>query len=285
MLPFIAPALILMLMYVLYPLLKNIYISLTDFSILPNAANEFVGLENYRNVFATEKSLFALRNSFLMVAVTVPIQLFLGFILAYLINSLTLMKSFFKTAYYIPVVTSWLVVAYIFKYIFAGGEGGLINYFLSTLGITDTPISWLQSTFSALVVIWIVSIWKGVGWTMIIYLAGLQGVDNSLIESSQLDGANKPQMLFKIILPSLKPVTFYLVVNMVIGAFNSFIQTYIITDGGPVNTTHVMMSLMYTEAFDNFEFGVAAAIGVVQGLAVLVMIILLKTVLKKALTD
>lgn len=275
-LPFISVSLILVCVFVFYPLIKNIYISISDYSIMPGAENTFVGAKNYLDIFKDDKLGYAFRNSVLMIVVTVPIQMLIGVVIAYLINGTTKGKTFFKTTYYIPVVTSWVVVAYIFKYIFAGGKGGLMNYILMSAGIISQPIGWFQHTWTALSVIWALSIWKGVGWCMVIYLAGLQGVPKMLYESASLDGASSVQKFTKITLPLLKPVSFFILVNLTIGAFNSFIQTYILTNGGPLNTTHVMMSLMYNRAFQNFEFGVASAIGVVQGLFIMVIVILQK---------
>lgn len=270
-LPFISISLVLVCLFVFYPLFKNLYISLTDYSILPGAENAFVKLANYRAIFEDEKLGYAFRNSVLMIVVTVPAQMLFGIVLSCLIDSTKIAKTFFKTSYYIPVITSWVVVSYIFKYIFAGGKGGLMNYMLMSVGIINTPIGWFQHTWTALAVIWILSIWKGIGWCIVIYLAGLQGIPKTLYESAQIDGAMGYQRFFRITIPLLTPVTFFIMVNLTIGAFNSFIQTYILTNGAPMNTTHVMMSLMYQRAFQNFEFGIAAAIGVLQGIIVMVI--------------
>lgn len=278
-LPFIFIGLVLVGLFVFYPLAKNIYISLTDYSIMPGALNPFVKLKNYISIFTDEKLGHAFKNSLLMVAVTVPGQMLFGLVTACLIHSLAKAKVFFRTSYYIPVITSWVVVSLVFKYIFAGGKGGLINYALTNLGLMGEPIGWLQQTWSALAVIWIVSIWKGVGWNMIIYLTGLQSIPGSLYESAEIDGANAFQKFVRITVPLLTPVTFFIIVNLTIGAFNSFIQTYIITAGAPLNTTHVMMSLMYQRAFQNFEFGISAAMGVFQGFVILAIVVLQKKLL------
>lgn len=280
-LPFILPAILLLGLFVVYPLIKNIYMSITDYSIMPNAENSFIGMKNYIDILSEAKTFSALRNSFLMVLITVPLQMILGLLLAYFINSVKFLSGFFKTAYYIPVITSWLVVAYVFKYLFAAGKDGLINYVLLSTGIISEPVSWLQNTWLALAVVWIVSIWKTAGWCMIIYFTGLQGIDKGIYESATIDGAGKLQMLWYISVPMLKPVTFYILVNSIIGSFNSFIQTFVITNGDPVDTTHVMMSLMYTEAFDNFEFGKAAAIGVIQGVLILIIVLMTNVVFGK----
>lgn len=281
-LPYISIGLILVFVFVFYPLFKNFYISITEYTIIPGAESSFVGIKNYIQIFNDDKFYYAFRNSVLMVLVTVPIQMIFGVVLAYIIDNTVKGKTFFKTAYYIPVITSWIVVSYIFKYIFAGGKGGFMNYILMNLHIISEPIGWFQNTWTALAVTWVLSIWKGIGWCMIIYIAGLQGIPKMLYESASLDGASEYQKFRFITIPQLAPITFFILINLTIGAFNSFIQTYILTNGAPMNTTHVMMSLMYSRAFQNFEFGIASAMGVLQGAVILCIILFQKWVIKKS---
>jgi multiple sugar transport system permease protein len=261
--------------FVIYPMIKNILISFQDFSIMPNAVNDWVGLDNYRKVFddPNRKFLVALRNTFLNVAATVPINWFLALFFAVLINSkFVKFKVTFRTIYYLPIVTSWIIVALLFKYLFADGEGGVVNYILhSQLGILPEPIAWRNHYWSAMVMIWLFHIWKTVGWGIVIYLAALQGVPRDLYEAADMDGANFAQKFRQITIPVLKPITVFVVINLVNGAFGFFPQVYFITKGGPMDQTQVIPSLIYMQAFEQMKFGPASAMGFMMGIMVFLL--------------
>ncbi|XMB66072.1 sugar ABC transporter permease [Mycoplasmatota bacterium zrk1] len=265
-LPFILPGLILMVLFVLYPLLRNIFISFTSFNIILNRVNDVVYLENYIRVFSDGRALYALTNTLLYGIVTVPIQIILGLIVAVLINTKVKGSFFFKVLYYIPVITSWLVVSLVFKYLFESGEGGLINYFLLKLGLVDDPIGWFTNRWTANIVIWVLGVWKGIGWVMVVYLAGLQGINKSYYEAADVDGANSLQKHLYITIPALKPITFFILTNLIIGAFSVFIQVLVITDGAPMGRTEVLLSYMYKVAFSQFNIGYSSALSVLIGL-------------------
>jgi len=261
--------------FVLYPMIKNIIISFQDFSIMPNATNEWVGLENYRKVFEdpNRKFLVALRNTFLNVAATVPVNWFLALFFAVLINAkFVKFKIAFRTIYYLPIVTSWIIVALLFKYLFADGDGGFINYLLhQQLGIISEPIAWRSNYWSAMIMIWLFHIWKTVGWGVVIYLAALQGVPKDLYEAAQIDGAGPMQQFWKITVPVLKPITLFVLINLINGAFGFFPQVYFITKGGPMDQTQVIPSLIYTQAFEQLKFGPASAMGFMMGIMVFLL--------------
>jgi multiple sugar transport system permease protein len=282
--PFIGVGLILFGTFVLYPQIKNIYIALTDYSIMPGAENPFVGLGNFKRAFTDMSVLgsdanyfwLAFRNNVLAVLVTVPGQLIVGLILAVLIHSIKFGKPIYKVIFYIAVICDWVVAANIFDYIFQPDSGSLINYILTNIRVISEPIAWLSETWTANAVIWIFCIWKGFGWTMIIYLAALQGVPSEHYEAATIDGCNALQKFFHITIPSIRGTTFYLLINLIIGAMNIFIQVFLLTKGGPLGTTDVMMNYVYTRAFSYFEFGYAAACGILMGLFVFVVSMALK---------
>lgn len=257
--------------FVIYPMIKNILVSLQDYSIMPNAENAWVGLENYKMAFTdpNRKFLMALKNTFLNTFVTVPINWFLAIVFAVLINmSFVKFKITFRTIYYLPIITSWIVVAFLFRFLFANGEHGLINFLLLKIGIIDQPIQWLSHYWTAMIVIWLFHIWKTVGWGVVIYLAALQGIPKDLYEAAEIDGAGAVQQFWRITLPMLVPITAFVLINLVNGAFNFFPQVYFITKGGPMDQTQVIPSLIYMQAFDNFKFGYASAMSVMMGLLV-----------------
>lgn len=287
-LPFLAVGLILFVAFVLFPQIKNIYIAFTEYSIMPGAESPFVGFDNFARAFTgatevgTDANYFwiAFRNNVLAVLITVPGQLILGMLVAILIHNVKKWRSPYKILFYIAVICDWVVVANIFDYIFQPDSGSLVNYVLMQLHVIGEPIAWLKETWTGNFVIWIFSIWKGFGWVMIIYTAALQGVSNDLYEAATIDGANAWQRFFHITLPSVKGTTFYLLINLINGAMNIFIQVFLLTKGNPVGTTDVMMNYIYTRAFSYFEFGYAAACGLMMGVFVFTTSMFLKRYLK-----
>ncbi|PTX61324.1 carbohydrate ABC transporter membrane protein 1 (CUT1 family) [Melghirimyces profundicolus] len=270
--PFLILGLIGTGVFVIYPLMKGIVMSFQDYSVIPGAENPFVGLANYKKAFSDPAFGYAVRNTILNTVVTVPINWFLGLFFAVLINlQFVKFKITFRTVYYLPIVTSWIVVAFLFKYLFAGGEGGVVNYGLMNLGIIDRPIGWLQNQWTAMVVIWLFHIWKTVGWVLVVYLAALQGIPRHLYEAAAIDGANGIQQFRNVIIPTIKPVTLFVVIQLIMGAFNIFPQVYFLTNGGPMGQTEVLQSMIYKEAFNNFNFGYSSALSVMMGLTIFIV--------------
>ena len=280
-LPFIGGGLILMCLFVLYPLFRNIQISLFDYNIIKNQTGSFLGLANYAKLLQDGNWLLALRNTSLYALVTVPGQMLLGLVLASLINAATKGQTAFKVITYIPVITSWVVVSLVFKYIFASGNGGLINYALMQLGIIKTPIAFLQNEWSANFVLWLFGIWKGTGWTMLIYLAALQGVSKQIYEAAQIDGANRIQTFFRMTMPMVRNTSLYLLTVLTIGAFGAYIHVIMITNGAPLGRTQELMNYMYNTAFTNFDFSYAAAQSVMMGVIIFALSFLQRKLAKE----
>ena len=280
-LPFIGGGLILMCLFVLYPLFRNIQISLFDYNIIKNQTGSFLGLANYAKLLKDGNWLLALRNTSLYALVTVPGQMLLGLILASLINAATKGQTAFKVITYIPVITSWVVVSLVFKYIFASGNGGLINYALMQLGVIKTPIAFLQNEWSANFVLWLFGIWKGTGWTMLIYLAALQGVSKQIYEAAQIDGANRMQTFFRMTMPMVRNTSLYLLTVLTIGAFGAYIHVMMITNGAPLGRTQELMNYMYNTAFTNFDFSYAAAQSVMMGVIIFALSFLQRKLAKE----
>ncbi len=279
---FVLPGLILACVFVLYPMFFNIRISFSNYQIVQRNIT-FTGIENYIALFTErgDRLLLAIRNNFLYAVVTTPFIILFGLIFAVMVNSLKRGGVFFRTCFYLPVITSWVIVGNVFAYMFNAGQAGLMNYVLKdVLGLIPAYVPWLQRTWTANLVIWLLGIWKNIGWSMIIYLAGLQGIPNDLYEASSIEGASKLQQFWKITFPLLKSTTFYVLVNMVIGAFNVFIQVYMLTSGNPRGTTSVLQYLLYDKAFNLFEFGQGAAIGMITAILILVTTVVLNKVFR-----
>ncbi|MDD3334408.1 MAG: sugar ABC transporter permease [Eubacteriales bacterium] len=267
-LPFVGPALALLCLFVLYPLGRNIVISFTNYDILQDHITELVGFKHYTDMFNNGKYLIALRNTLLYTLITVPGQMLLGLILACLLKTATRGQTIFKVICYLPVLTSWVIVSLVFRYLFTSGKGGLINYALLQIGVLTKPVAWLQGEWTANMVLWVFGIWKGVGWVMIIYLAALQGVSKDIYEAAQIDSANTIQTFVHITVPLVKNTSLYLLTVLTIGGFGAYIHVMMITEGAPLGTTNQLMNLMYTTAFSKYDFGYAAAQAVVMGLMI-----------------
>ncbi len=271
-LPFLLPGVLLFLIFVLYPLAKGVKMSLYQWDLMSPTDSQFLGLANYRHALTQDPTFWlAVRNTLIYVVVTVPSQMALGLGTALLLNARLRGKVFFRTLYYLPVVTSWLVVSYIFAYLFSSGPGP-VNYFLTeVLHVLPQPVDWLQNTWPAQVPINLLGIWKGIGWNMVIFLAALQSIPPELYEAAAVDGANPSQVFRRITLPLLRPAIAFVLVMLIIGGFNVFLSVFLLTAGGPLGTTEVWLSYMYTQAFKYLDFGYGTAIGILMGITVAVI--------------
>lgn len=257
---FLAPGLILFFGLVLLPMLYSFRISLYDWNIVQPANSEWLGFGNYADVLQDPVFQRATFNTLAYALVTVPAQLAIGLGLAILLNQGLRGQSFFRTVYYLPVITSWVIVTLLFEFLF-NGQAGLINQFLLSLGLIQQPVRWFADEYLALVPIFLLGIWKGVGWTAVVMLAGLQAIPQVMYEAAAVDGANAGQRFRWVTLPLLRPTLVFLLVVLTIGALNVYISALLMTDGGnPLDRTHFVLTLMYEDTFDRFNFGRGAAI-------------------------
>lgn len=286
-LPFIAPGLVLVCLFVLYPMLFTLRIAFSNYQIVKKEIT-WIGFGNFINVFSANNSNFwyALRNNFLYAFVTTPCIIFLGMFFAYLINNLSKGKTIFKVGFYLPVITSWVIVGLVFQYLFNSSNRGLINYVIvDVLHLSKNYIPWLLREWTGNTAIWIMGIWKNTGWAMLIYTAALQGISKDLYEAASLDGASSWQRFKSIVIPMVKPTTYFVLVNMVIGSFNVFIQVMLLTAGKPNGTTSVLQYLLYDKAFNQFKFGEASAIGLMTAITIIILTIILNRGLKLDTVD
>ena len=280
--PFVLPGLLLACVFVFYPMFFNIRISFSDYHIVERTI-VWAGLKNYLALFAEtgDRLLLAVRNNFLYALVTTPFILLFGMVFAVMVNSLRRTQLFFRTCFYLPVITSWVIVGNVFAYMFNAGGAGLVNYLLKDVfGLLPEYVSWLNRTWTANLVIWLLGIWKNIGWAMVIYIAGLKGIPAELYEASMLDGASRTQQFWHITVPLLKSTTFYVLANMIIGSFGVFIQVMMLTGGNPRGTTSMLQYLLYDRSFNLFEFGQGAAIGLITAVLVLLTTVVLNRVFR-----
>jgi len=268
---FMLPGLLFFTIFMIYPLLKALQMSLYQWSIMPGRPSQFVGLSNYAQAFEDPVFWIALRNTVLYTLVTVPGQMILAMLVALLLNYIRSGRILFRTIYYLPVITSWVIVSILFKYLFQS-PGGLINYLLTdVLHLIAAPIAWLRNPTTAMVPIMSLGIWKGIGWSMVIFLAALQTIPGELYEAAAIDGASRWQRFWHLTLPLVRPTVVFVLVMLVIGGFNVFISVYLITAGGPMKQTEVILSYMYHQAFDFLEFGYGAALSYMLAAIILVL--------------
>lgn len=258
---FLLPGLALFTLFVVYPMLYSLRISFYDWNIIRPERSAFVGLDNYATILQDPIFRRAVLNTLAYTLVTVPAQIVLALIVALLLDQEIRGRTFFRVAYYLPVITSWVIVTLIFEYLF-NSQAGLVNYLLrDVLHLVDEPIRWLADPILTMVPIHLLGIWKGVGWSAIILLAALQEIPADLLEAAAVDGAGPWQRLRHITLPLLRPTLVFLLVVLVIGGLNVYISVLLITDGGrPLDLTHSVLTLMYKETFDRLNFSGGAAI-------------------------
>jgi multiple sugar transport system permease protein len=245
--------------FTVYPIYRQFDLSFYNWHIFPGVSNPFVGWSNYTAIFTDPVVRTASFNSFLFIVITVPIQMALGLFAAAMLTDRLPGSIFWRAAVYVPVVTSWVVVSWVFSYIFAS-QGGIMNALVSFFAGHTVNIDWTAQTWTANGVIWLLSIWKGVGWSFIIFLAALDGIPRELLESARTDGAPELRVWRHVVLPSIRGALTFVTVLLVIGAAQVFTQIYEITKGGPYDSTQSLMTYMYEQAFSNFAFGYAAAL-------------------------
>lgn len=268
---FILPGLLLYLVFNTYPIVKAFQMSFYEWSIMPGDTNEFVGVANYVRASADPIARLALRNTILYTLVTVPGQIILAMAVALLLNSIRRLRTFFRTLYYLPVITSWVIVSLLFRYLFQSPKG-LVNHFLvNGIHLVSEPIPWLREATTAMIPIWSLGIWKGIGWSMVIFLAALQTIPDELYEVAAIDGASAWRKFADITLPLIRPTLVFVLVMLMIGGFNVFISVLLITNGGPLQRTEVVLSYMYHQAFDFLDFGYGAALSFVLALIIIAL--------------
>jgi len=271
---FMLPGLLFFATFMMYPLLKSFQMSLYRWSIMPGRPSQFIGTENYARAFADPIFWVALRNTVLYTLVTVPGQIAVAMVVALLLNHIAHGRVFFRTIYYLPVITSWVIVSLLFKYLFQS-PGGLVNYLLvDVFHLLGEPVAWLRNAGTAMVPIMGLGIWKGTGWSMVIFLAALQTIPLDVYEAAAIDGAGRWRCFWNITLPLMRPTVIFVLVMLVIGGFNVFISVYLITGGGPMRQTEVILSYMYRQAFDFLEFGYGAALSYMLAMLILVLSVL-----------
>lgn len=262
---FLLPKLILFSLFIAFPVVWAFVLSFQEYYVL--AGSKFVGLENYIKVFESEAFWVAIKNTLLFTVVTVPFSVISALVIASMIFGLgKLSQSFFRSAFYLPTVTSMVIIAMVWRWMY-NYDFGLFNYILGWFGVEQ--INWLGQSATALWALIIMSCLIPFGAGIIMYLASMGSISQSLYEAARIDGANSFKQWFHITIPLLKPTTLYLVLLSTIGSFQVFTQIIMMTGGGPGNATETLVHLIYKTGFRDFEYGLAAAQSVVLFLIIL----------------
>ncbi|MCI0519042.1 MAG: sugar ABC transporter permease [Chloroflexi bacterium] len=259
--PFLLPGVALYTAFILLPMIYSFRVSFYDWKVLNPSLSTWAGLENYTRALGDPIFRRAVLNTLIYALVTVPAQIVIGMGVAVLLNQAIRGRSFFRVIYYLPVITSWVIVSLLFEYMFSG-QAGLINFLLrDVLHLIMKNIRWLADPVLIFVPIHLLGIWKGVGWTAVILLAGLQSIPLELEEAAEVDGAGSVQRFFAITLPLLRPTLTFLFVVLTIGALNAYISNLLMTNGGdPLDKTHFVLTLMYEATFTRLDFGYGSAV-------------------------
>jgi multiple sugar transport system permease protein len=252
--------------FTLLPVAIALGLSFTDYDVFTRM--NWIGLANYQDVFDDEYFREALVNTLVYTAVSVPLSMAIGLSLALLLNQKLRGLGLYRTIYYVPVVTSMVAVAMIWVQLF-DPLYGVISNGLEQIGIKG--VDWLGDPRLAMPSVIAVSVWKVIGWNMLIYLAGLQGIPEYLKEAAAIDGASRRQTFWSITLPLLQPTTFFILVTSVIGAFQVFDVVYVMTGGGPAGATTTLVQQIYNAAFKALDMGYAAAMSFVLFAIILVV--------------
>lgn len=257
---FLLPALVLFLLFVIYPILQSLYYSLFDWNGF-GPATDYVGLDNFKNILTDRVFLIALRNVFFIIAFSLCIQLPLSLVLAVLVGRDLPGRAFFRTIFFLPYVLSEVITAIMWLFLFnPDPDRGFLNAIVVLFGAK--PVPWLSNTDIVLLMIFVVLTWKYFGFHLLLYLAGLQNIPTEVEEAARIDGANAVQSFFRITLPLLGSTIRTSVYLSVIGSIQQFILVWIMTKGGPVNASETLATYMYRFGFVRFQLGYGSAVAI-----------------------
>lgn len=266
---FLVPALLLMCLTVFWPAIQAFYLSFTRFEYDLTQAPEWVGLANFQQLAQDRVFWQTLGNSLVYLVGVVPILVFMPLVLAILVNQKLPGMHWFRTTYYTPVIISMVVAGIAWRWLYA--QEGLFNQLLQELGWVQRAIPWLTSPQLALFSVMAVTIWKGLGYYMVIYLAGLQGISEDLYEAAALDGSDGWRKHWDITLPLMRPYLLLVGVISAISATKVFEEVYVMTRGGPLNSSKTIVYYLYEKAFMDLEVSYACTIGLVLFLIIFIL--------------
>lgn len=271
----VSPYLLHVLVFVLFPVGFSLFLTFHNWNII--GPMEYVGLSNYEKLLQDQYFIKSLRNTLVFLSIHIPLQITIALGLAVILNTKLWFRAFFRGAFFMPVVVSGVVVTILWQQLY-GYETGSINTFLKWLGL-DT-VGWLIDPVWAMPSIAIMATWKNVGLYIILFLVGLQSVPRSLYEAAELEGATRWQQFWHITLPVINPTIVMVMILSTIGGFSLFIEPYVMTGGGPLNSTLSSVLYIYKQGFFYYHMGYAATLGLMLALIILLFVFIQRTVIE-----
>ncbi|MGD6893430.1 carbohydrate ABC transporter permease [Bacillus infantis] len=254
----IAPSISIFGLFFIYPILYMIYLSFHDWNFV-SPVKDFVGIGNFKALFAEREFIEVMQNTFTYTALTVSLTVAVSLLLALWLNRQGALYGFVQGAIFSPHIISLVSVSMLWMWLM-DTDYGLLNWFLNLFGIANVP--WLTDPGTSLFSLVIVAVWKGIGFNTLIFIAGLQSIPKDIYEAAELDEANKARTFFKLTLPMLSPTLFFLTIISLIASFQVFETIAIMTQGGPINSTNTFVFYIYEYGFRFFKIGYASAAGV-----------------------
>jgi multiple sugar transport system permease protein len=252
---FLSPTLVVFGAFILFPVLFSFYLSFQQWNMF-SGESTFVGLDNYSRLFRSEEFWQVLKNTAIYTIGTIPLNMAFSLLIAYILNKKIAGKKFLRTAFFAPVIISPVAAALIWRWLY-DPNFGLINYAIAIFGIG--AVNWLNDPSAAMLALIIMGVWKTFGINMVLFSAGLQGIPDSYYEAAEIDGAGKFAKFWHITIPMLAPTTFFIMIMSMISSFQVFDIVYVLTSGGPLGSTKVLVFYVYEQAFKFFEMGYASA--------------------------
>lgn len=272
----VSPYLLFVLVFVVFPVLFCLFLTFHKWNII--APMQFAGMDNYSRLFQDRLFWKAIGNTLKFLLLHIPLQLIISLSLAWLLNHKIRAVSFFRASFFMPVIVSGVVVTILWQQLL-GYDTGLINKLLMSIGLNK--VGWLVDPDMAIYSIAVMATWKNVGLYVILFLVGLQTVPPQYYEASELDGASRWQQFYHITLPMINPTIFMVVILSTIGGFSLFIEPYIMTGGGPLNTTLSAVLYIYKQAFQYYNMGYSATLGFFYAIMIMTVVVLQKKFIEK----
>ena len=272
----VSPYIIHFIMFVAFPVIFSIVLTFNSWNII--SPMKFIGLSNYTRLFHDQIFLKSLINTLYFLAIHIPLQIIIALFLAEILNQNIKFRGFFRGAFFMPVIVSGVVVTILWQQLY-GYDTGLINRLLTFVGIGK--VGWLQDPSVAMPSIAIMATWKNLGLYVVLFLVGLQTVPAHYYEAADLEGANRWQKFFKITLPMINPTIFMVFILSTIGGFSLFIEPYIMTGGGPLNSTISAVLYIYKQGFFYYNMGYAATLGLFFALIVMGVVVIQKKFIER----
>jgi len=272
----VSPYLLHLLVFITFPIVFSIVLTFHKWNII--SPMEYVGVDNFVRLFNDRMFWKAIVNTFVFLVIHIPLQIIIALALAYFLNQKLFFRAFYRAAFFLPVVISGVVVTMLWQQLYSF-DTGLINGMLVSIGLPR--VAWLTDPKIAMISIAIMATWKNVGLYVILFLVGLQSVPERYYEAADVEGASSWQKFRYITLPAINPTIFMVTILSTIGGFGLFIEPYIMTGGGPLNSTLSAMLYIYKQAFEYYHMGYAATLGIFFALIIMLVVVIQKYTIEK----